>query len=340
ALRIAAAGAPAAARAGVEAAIGHAEPLVRHQAMRLLAEGAIRGVKGDAASIPGGPPTAPVDALLDSCFDEHAGVARGALLRSWVAAREGRLEASEASAVFDRLRRSGHEGVRALAEFAGAPPVGASDGPVQRVVVRRWLGQDPAGVIEAIRERLHAGPLAERIGAIQLARRLLVVGPLELDLLAIIDRSQALSKRPSDAIVRHEMRVAASAVSALGEVVTGTAEQALLGVLGHADDRVRANAVDTLTRRSRRSGRLGRADDRLTHRLDELKDDSHHRVRAGALRAELLGALRGAAMGTEGAGEVSHRLLSRTAVMLADGRAMHRVSGLWLAERMSTELGA
>jgi len=331
ALRIAAAGSPEAANRAVEAALAHPEPVVRHQAMRLLADGEIR-----AGNIEG-----PTDVLLDLCFDEHAGVARGAMLRAWSAARTGRLNAEESTAVFERLRRSEHETVRAMADFSGAPPIGASDGPVQRVVVRRWLGQDPAGVIEAIRERLHAGPLSERIGAIQLARRLLIVGPLELDLLAIIDRSQALSRRTPDAISRHEMRVAASAVSALGEVATSSAEQALLSVLGHADDRVRANAIDTLTRRSRRAGRLGRADDGLTHRLAELKDDAHHRVRAGALRAELLGAVRGSgnAAGAE-AGEVSRRLLSRTAVMLSDSRAMHRVSGLWLAERMSAELGS
>jgi hypothetical protein len=325
ALRIAVIGAPAGAAEIVEKALAHEDPAARAAGVRLLGEPEAR--RGRSATLP-------VDALLDSCFDEHAGVARGAMIRAWDAARAGRIDAQTASAVFERLRRSPHAAVRALAEYAGAPPIGAADGPVQRAVVRRWVLSDREGVLEAVRQRLQAGPLAERIGAVRLAQRLALIDELELDLLAILDRSVALAKRPPDAIVRHELRVAASAVSALGEARAASAQAALLGALGHADARVRANAVDALTRRSRRAGTLGSPEDGLTRRLIELKADASHRVCVGAARAELLGLKHTG----QGAG-LPRAIIARTAPLLADERPMHRVSGLWLAERLTADLG-
>ena len=116
-----------------------------------------------------------------------------------------------------------------------------------------------------------------------------------------------------------------AAVVVLAELKSPAAQHALHKCLRHPDDRVRANALDAMARAARRGGWIGSTDSPLGKAVVEFGDDPHHRVRAGAARARAMAAGRGQGGGV---GPI-------VVPLLRDERAMHRVSGLWLAERVA-----
>ena len=93
----------------------------------------------------------------------------------------------------------------------------------------------------------------------------------------------------------------------------------------HAYGRVRANAVEAVARRAR-VGPGRRADALIEH-----KNDVHHRVRACAIRGMFhRGRMFGEAVGMLMEPAAAEAL----GAMLCDERPMHRVAGVWLADRM------
>lgn len=246
--------------------------------------------------------------VLDYCFDRDEKIARGAALRL---AGPG----TGAPEVWERVRRSTHPIVRMIAEQerSRSDPWNAAI-PGSRLTARRMLAADAEGFLAMLRSRVKSGEAASRVGAIQMARRLGLAAPLELELLAAI-RSEGTSGAVDDP-------VAPTAVTALAGVNTPSAEAAIRACMEHPADRVRANAVEAASRRRGPDEAQARA---LYGALVELKSDPHHRVRANALRGLFLGA---------GARLYEPAAVEGLASMLGDERSMHRLAGLWVAERV------
>ncbi|MHC4220448.1 MAG: HEAT repeat domain-containing protein, partial [Planctomycetota bacterium] len=202
-----------------------------------------------------------------------------------------------------RLERSPH---RVIARRAGIIAAGQS----AKAFFERWLslGQDawrPAALAlmrtqrEALLAKLTSllatGARDERLAAIAAARRLGVTGALEAE----------LSRQTGSA----DVRVVSAAVAALGDGGSARRSIAIRKTLGHADPRVRANAVEALLRIDRRPG---------AH-LDALASSRDNRLRANAVRGLVVGLAAGAI-----------RALRR---MLLDDDPRHRVSAVWVARR-------
>ena len=198
----------------------------------------------------------------------------------------------------ERVARS----ARLRLEF-GAETVRSEQGSVTRVEEWRALRRDREAFVRDLRSRVLRGDRPGRIAAITRARRMRLVPEIELDLLPLL--------QPSPGADDH---VAAAAVTALGDVQRDSARTAVRACLSHPAARVRANAVESWCRLVARGGGEPAAP------IVELKNDPHHRVRAGAARACLLHAA--------GGGDVSP--------MLGDDRPLHRLAGLWLVERVLT----
>ncbi|MHC4081815.1 MAG: HEAT repeat domain-containing protein [Planctomycetota bacterium] len=139
------------------------------------------------------------------------------------------------------------------------------------------------------------GERDERLAAITLARRLGVTAALEAELIRQVGSV--------------DFRVASAAVAALGDGGSGQCSAAVRRALGHADPRVRANAVEALVRIDRRPG---------AH-LDALAASRDNRLRANAVRGLLVGRSSGGV-----------KALRR---MLTDDDPRHRVSAVWVARR-------
>lgn len=183
-----------------------------------------------------------------------------------------------------------------------------------RLAARRRLAADRAAFIHDLREAL-ADP-SRAVSAIAMARSLNIAMEIEPEL-----RAMATAAWHNDD--RMAPRVAAAAVSSLGCIGTAGAVTTLLECLNHADDRVRANAVESLARHMRDAEQHGRDTPSLVAVLLELKSDPSHRVRANAIRA----LLRPSAAVASSASTA--RALSN---MLGDERPMHRIAGLWVVD--------
>jgi HEAT repeat protein len=260
---------------------------------------------------------------LDFCFDASPRVARAGLLRGAIGARaagDAELNAGVRGTIA-ALARSEHELVR---ESAGAfaamlDPLEESTG---RLEARRMLRGNRAGLVRMLQTIVRTGAVGERVRAIRLAGRLGIGSEMELELLSLIAGSTTVPG-PDAA------RAASAAVTVLAELRSPAAQHAVHKCLRHPDDRVRANALDAMARVARRGGWITAGQSPLSKAIVEFKDDPHHRVRAGAARARLLAQERSTGEGEQGgAGHV-------VVPLLRDQRAMHRVSGLWLAERVT-----
>lgn len=198
------------------------------------------------------------------------------------------------------VAESPHESVRALGReaLAEVDPLGEAPQPpwADLFTMRRWLSRDPEGCVADVRRRIARDSATQRLAAIRAAERLGLAERVELELL-----TAATDAHP---------KVAASAIKLLGRVPSGSAESAVLAALGHSDARVRANALEAMARRRP-------DDDRLRQRCE----DDHPRSRANAIRGRLVFADQRSAE-TDLSG------------MLADPRPSHRVSALWVAERL------
>lgn len=281
--------------------------------------------------------------LADYCLDNAEPVARSAMLRWSTVGADGWLASSVGPGAGQRLRlaghltRSPHEGVRSLApdeQDRHRPWNHAS--PASRLVARRLLQRHPEAFVEQIRSVVGSGPTPERAGAIMVARTLGVCDKIERELIEA-------ARLPAG---ENAVRLTATAARALGELDSDAALRALHFCLSHADGRVRANAAEAIGRRAIRamskscgaggSAHIPRPTPHTPHPpqasqqeigvLLELKQDEHHRVRAGALRA--LFAI-GPASVSDDSGDASDQLDA----MLGDPRWTHRLAGVWLAER-------
>ena len=256
------------------------EPIVRASVVRRL---------GELAVTPG--PAR--EALHDAVFDRDPRVARAALLELQ------RVDPGLASRCATTLCASAHAEMRTLAgELLGARDAWALLGSGDAAAWPLWrdlLDTDPLRTRAALRGRVAEGEPAERCLAIQAVRRLELGAEIEQELLSA-------ARDPSE-------RVASSAVTALGDLVSPASRASVSASLAHPDGRVRANAVEAIARRD---------PDEPVVRAWVTSDTP--RARGNAVRARLV--LARDAGGAEA--------LSR---MLTDDRRGHRLSGLWVAER-------
>jgi hypothetical protein len=249
---------------------------------------ALEGLLGDGAAA-----AAPL--VENFCLDRERPVALVAARRALRAADAGTASGLE------RLERSPH---RVIARRAGVLAAGRG----AAAFFDRWLLLNPTDRLTAglallqtqreaflagLADFVSAGERGERLAAISLARRLRLVGDLEDPLIAQLGSA--------------DLRVASAAVAALGDGGPGRCETAVRKALGHADPRVRANAVEALVRIDRRPA---------AH-LDALAASRDNRLRANAVRGLLIGRSTGGV-----------RVLRR---MLADDDPRHRVSAVWVA---------
>lgn len=260
----------------------------------------------------------------DYAFDRDARVARSAVLARSPAGTgfwsrwPMRPADRERARLAAKLARSPHEQVRTLAQQdqARVDPWCVRDS-ASRLAALQWLRSDRTGFLHALRSRLEGGSMSERIDAVRLARLLRIVPAVEPILLAIAgDESE-------------DARLVATAVAALGDSRTPTARDRIERAFHANDDRVRANAVEAQVRSAASGTDLAAVDATLYGSLIELKSDGHHRVRANALRGliERTGVDRnGHALDASG--------IDGLVSILGDERGMHRLAGLWLAERV------
>jgi len=289
---------PGVRRATAQTLLTDADPVTRHAAVR--------------HTTPGG--------MEDFCFDSDERVARSAMLM-WSSAGESRrapgAPASDPAVrrTLELLSRSPHRAVRtwASADLRNQAEV-FSDTLAGRSAARRWLIRDRGGFVEHLRQRI--GSSGDASGVIVLIRRLRLAPDFQSDLTGLLRDG------------RGKPRLIATAVAAAGDLTGEEVLRELGAFLNHGDARVRANAVEAVTRHARLAVPIG-ATPMLPYagRIIELKSDDHHRVRANAIRAAMLAVVAGAG------GEPEFSAADLMASMLTDQRQMHRLAGVWLASR-------
>lgn len=166
--------------------------------------------------------------------------------------------------------------------------------------VRAWVGHrllraHRATLIPRLRTAVIRGHRDEKLAAISLARRLGALRELQIAL--------------TDQVAGGDAHVASAAVAALSRDGSKHSRDALAAALGHHDARVRANALEALTRRDRRA----------IDRLSKLFGSRDNRLRANVVRAVL-----------RRRGKAGPALLRD---MLGDADPLHRVSAIWVAAR-------
>jgi hypothetical protein len=239
------------------------------------------------------------EALADFSLDASRGPA--------IAATASLVDAPTASRrrvlgpVYQRLTRSPHAAVRSMARRALTGERAASGIAGDRlgcpVTARARLARDRSGMISAVRERLQSQRIDEVLGALELARRLGIASDLRTEIVRLT--------RGADP------RAASRALIVLGEASDTDSMLALRAGLAHADGRVRASALEALARRE--------PGDEIFERC--IHDDVP-RVRAVALRHLLR---------RDGPGFPASQGLAE---MLGDARPGHRLSALWVVERL------
>jgi len=163
--------------------------------------------------------------------------------------------------------------------------------------------------------------------------------------------------------LRREAALVATLVRQLADAPAPSAQGVLISALGVSDARVRANAIEALVDRARHRPTLA-CDGTIVELLLDHALDPHHRVRANAARGLLLLGLSASASGSAHSGgggggaegstwrprnpdgqtvdgsmmEVTRAARRTLTQMLADQRPLHRVAGLWLAERAASAL--
>ncbi len=257
--------------------------------------------------------------VLDLCFDADVRCARSAVLAVAPWRRIGRTPEPPLDAAAKGLRRSPHAAVRRLGREVRIDGADLFMGDARsRLAARDLLRRDPGRVLVEVRGRLTSGDEAASVAAARLAVDLGIVAEVEIELLSVLQAAG------------HQGRRAATAAAALAHLSSASSFDALHALLGAPDDRVRANALDALVRRARWAGTDDSARSRIGSLAAEFRSErEHHRVRAGALRG---GFLIGTAAGGAGAADVAG-----LGSMLGDDRPMHRIAGLWLAERVAPE---
>ena len=270
--------------------------------------------------------------LGDFSFDADPSVARHAVLRrSRARAHVSGDARARLAHELGKLARSPHPAVRTVAA-RDAQRLDLWDGgsTSSRLAAHLAFARDADAFIGELRARLLGADADAVLGAILLARRLGLIGRVRDDLVSLARDAS----RPD--------RVVATAVGALAGDDAEASRDAIARAVDHRDTRVRANAVEALAKRTRRVPDLAAGDPRTYSILIEHKDDDEHRVRANAI----VGLLRPRRARTLAERKPSARLFEPAATdslrsMLADARPMHRLAGLWAAERLlpATALG-
>ncbi len=168
---------------------------------------------------------------------------------------------------------------------------------VERESAAQRMKEMDARIAEKVRPKCASPNPIERCRALRIAQTLGVMGEL----------AEEVYKLAHD----HESVVRGAAVRALMQLPGPTTTRILRIAINDADARVQANAIEALDRLN--------VDDRLSYIKDKLSSP-HNRVRANAVRALLR-------LEICEAGEV---LLD----MLEDSSETHRLSALWVVERM------
>lgn len=257
-------------------------------------------------------------AVMDYCFDPEEAIATCATLK-WNS--NGGVSEAERRRVFENLERSPHASLRWMARVERESESGISS-ELSRLRELTELSQNRPETVEAIRAAIGTGSDERRLDAIMMARRLGVQSQVELELLGVVGGSVEADELG---------KLAAAAVSALGEAGSESAAEAVRACLGHPVARVRSNAVESLARRLRGRGDLPFCSPRLYEAMIEMKDEGSHRVRATALR-EILSASSPTRGGTGYEPTAAEGLLS----MLGDDRPAHRLAALWAVERVAS----
>lgn len=322
-------------RAALEPLLADPDPAVRHAASRCIST---RG-------------------LTDYCFDADPSIARSAMLSlSTVGVPEARRRSRQAAAEISRMQRrltaSPHAIVRAIA----AQEVARLDwddpaSTAGRVEAWRMLAADPLGFAKLIRERWADSSTPSRARLTMLIRRLGLQADFkdELELFirdGLVELSGATAEEAASSAADIDAssptaRGVATAIAALGEAGPHTDVLQLALTQGHG--RIRANAVEALARNLRLASQQQDSPPAAdtAHALVEYKDDAHHRVRANASRALIIGGSVKPADPSIAIEAEAFRVagLDGLAGMLTDDRGSHRLAGVWLAGRILLQNG-
>jgi len=246
---------------------------------------------------------APSAGLTEFCFDQDGRVARGAYLRSSATSLSAPREASLGGRELKLLARSPHADIRTWAQQDGAGRDSVASSVVGRIALRRLMRDDRQRFLDQIRTGLTSRDVAH---ALQTLAQMRAFGLADELAGPVLDLAADDSRDP---------RVTATAVSLLAFLQVPRAAELATVRMTHTDGRVRANAVEAL-------GRIRRRDARATLSVRpalmiEAKNDTYHRVRANALRVWF---------GAEAVDDLAE--------MLGDSRPMHRLAGMWVAQRL------
>ena len=265
------------------------------------------------------------DAMVESfCFDEEESIAR-------IATRHCiRRRGAGTGALLERLLNSPHPSVRSLAvENQGIEDIdrwwsvweeiraNSADGAEElegawsfrllgtlvlrfRLAARSFLVNRRDEFFMSVRRRLLNHDQETKESALQLVRMFNLAADVELELLAVAADSDS--------------RLISTVMILFGEIRSEASLAAILAGLQHPNSRVRSNAVEALQHR----GDIRAEDYRASLRLYVSSDEN--RLRANAAKA----------IGVIDAEESDRQIK----IMLKDPRPMHRMSALWVAERV------
>lgn len=244
---------------------------------------------------------APGPCAVDFCFDPSPEIARYAALRWSIAGVRGAGAQTTSPHHFRLASALARSPHPAVRRIAESEPDATPHTQARRTAYA-----------EQLRAISRTGEPDARIRAILLARRARLLDGWGVTLHEII--------RASGSGDGANGRVAATAAAALGDLPGPRPDMTLSLALEHADPRVRANAVESM-------GRFARTNPSPDPVLIEFKSSPEHRSRANAVRAL-------ASIGGEPA--LPAEDIER---MLTDDRPLHRLSGVWLAERVLCRAG-
>ncbi len=255
--------------------------------------------------------------LQDSAFDTQESVARGAMLR-WSAVGVGKLHQANLRSAAN-LARSPHHCVRVLAsqELNRLTP-GDTNSTQSRMCTWHLLAEDRPTVIAALELKLRSGTSDEQMQSLSLIRRHSLVSDFASVLQCVASESLSGETHSRDP------RVIATIISLLGRTLN--AIPTLLLASDDSEPRIRANAMESLLRTA------PVATAAIANKALERCDDISPRVRANSIRG-LLNAHQ-SILESKPARIYEPHAVSALLAMLQDDRSLHRLSGVWAAERV------
>lgn len=255
--------------------------------------------------------------LLDSAFESSESLARSAALR-WSATGVGRLHVSNLRNATN-LSRSPHGYVRELGKQERERlTTGDTNSTQSRMYTWQLLAQDRTSQIASLTATLHRGSAEEQMHALNLIRRHSLMPDFSDLLLELANSSlngTATAKDP---------RVLATIISLLRR--TKAALSTLLAASDNVEPRVRANAMESLLRTAPVTTSI------VAGKAIERCEDISPRVRANSIRGLLTSHQE--ILEAKPLRIYEPHAVSALLAMLHDDRALHRLSGVWAAERV------